>query len=439
MNALNVEDLPGAVKRDGLYLNSYCFLFFCAFVLFSFFKLPAPMIEGRFWAEEGTVFFKDLMTRSFVGAIVYEYRGTVQLLTAIPVWVATRAPLWVAPYILTYFGFSIVCIVFFQLYDWAKRTNLTFLSFLLMLVAWMFIPATYEVWASAVNVQWICSLSALLILLMDRERLSSHIRLVSFWIGLCGFTGVPSCMLAPVFITRAIVDRSKPHGLFGLILSLSSIVQLVMILKSGVPDRHFSFHVSDLLVATSVQTIMVPLFGVKPMNHIMISMFDVQGDYAEWRAVFFSLTCFIPIFYLAFGLNTKRFPNTIAGDSNAIYIVTSWLLVSFLNIIGSLGEFSMLLAPGAGRYFFFGASCFCLLLGFATTAKPQIVRAAATISLALIASVGISQRFFGHWPAQFISGPSWQRQIQNCPSDEPCLIGIWPDGWKFVLPPAALK
>ena len=175
------------------------------------------------------------------------------------------------------------------------------------------------------------------------------------------------------------------------------------------------------------------------MNHIMISMFDVQGNYAEWRAVFFSLTCFIPIFYLAFGLNTKRFPNTIAGDSNAIYIVTSWLLVSFLNIIGSLGEFSMLLAPGAGRYFFFGASCFCLLLGFATTAKPQIVRAAATISLALIASVGISQRFFGHWPAQFISGPSWQRQIQNCPSDEPCLIGIWPDGWKFVLPPAALK
>jgi hypothetical protein len=431
MNNVKHDDLQG----DGLNLSSYYFLFFAVFVLFSILKMPVAMIDGRVWAEEGTVFFKDLFTRSIIGAIVYEYKGTVQVLTAMPVWIATRAPLSTVPYILTYFGFSVLCIVFFQLYAWARSIRLASINFLVLLVAWMFIPETYEVWASTVNVQWICSLSILLILLTDRESLSSNILMWSFWVLLCGLTGVPSCMLAPIFIVRAILDRSKPHAFLGLILSLCSIVQLIFILRSGLPERHFSFSLVDILVAPFLQTILVPSFGAKSVFLVMTSIFDVREDYAGWRSISFTFLLFI--FFLYLFVRSKKYLSDKAIAATA-YVVSSWLLVSFLNVVGSLGG-NLLLPYGSGRYFFFGASCFCLLLGLALAAKSKIVRTVAMIWLTLVAMVGVSQRFFATWPAVYMSGPSWQNQIQSCPPNQPCLIKVWPGGpgvsWQFVLSP----
>ena len=139
------------------------------FILIGFLKTPEIFIHPRFWAEEGAIFYRDIQGHSVFFAITYLYDNSILLPTSIAVWIATKVPLILAPDVTTAIAFTVQIGVAGLIGLWAKFEDLSDFVTALLVICWAFLPATYEIWASATNLQWTFSIAALLVLLMPPE------------------------------------------------------------------------------------------------------------------------------------------------------------------------------------------------------------------------------------------------------------------------------
>ncbi len=404
------------------------------FALLAVIKMPIVTLHGRLWAEEGKVFLADMFNRGLPGALTYKYLGTIQIPTALTMWVTAHLPRLYMPLLPTYVAVAAALFVFLQMLDWAERHHVPPVATLALLVAWFFLPESFEIWATATNLQWINSVSMLFVLLIERERLARRLPAWSAWALLCGLDGVPSCMLTPMFLYRGYAERSRPHAIVGIILGVCACLQLVLIAQGGTGERHFSVNLLDILPAVAVQTVIVPIFGTGLMDHLLDYIASLDWP---WVITFRIGLCALAVGIVAAVLRLTA--NNRVHYREAWLIVAAWLLVSMLNASSSLDGANRLIAPTNGaRYFFFGATALCLLVALAcANARTARGRTLCLGILVVIAAFGIGARFFQGWPEYFLTGPDWQSQVASCPANGPCDIQIWPGDpqWKLTLPP----
>lgn len=380
----------------------------------SFVKMPQVLLQGRFWAEEGQVFFADLQGRGFAEALGYEYKGTIQLLTTVAVWLATRAPLELAPYATTYASLLVQAFVAVQFAGWARRLGLKPLVTICLILLWTFLPITYEIWANATNLQTTCAVSTLLVLLMPARDLERRLPAWALWVALCGLTGVPSCMLIPGFALRATAERSRPHLWLGALLVACAGVQLSLILRADLAERAMAFDAGSMGLAASIQTIVLPLAGVDAAGWIV----------AHVRPALVIGCCAALVIGLAGPLWRSpplRLPVSIIGGS--------WLVVTGVSLFGALGQPGLYVAPLAGaRYFVVGSMSFCLLLAAATASGRQRVAVPAGIALGWMALLAVLQPLGASWTYGLIGGPAWSDEVALCrhAADRSCAPRIWP-------------
>ena len=225
-------------------------------------KAPRVLIDTRFWAEEGTVYFVQLHSVGAWDALLFVTNGSYQLLINISAWLASKVPLGLAPAVTTYSAYLVELLVVVLIYSVVTRYGVNRVVGLLLVAAWALMPATYETWASATNIQWICSVSMLLILLLPDRDIRRHFKKILLWTLLCGLTGVTSVMLAPGYLARAYLERSKWLALVGTLLCACALVQLAVLKFHGVPGRPFTVDLQLLTIPMLLQTILTPLIGV---------------------------------------------------------------------------------------------------------------------------------------------------------------------------------
>lgn len=396
--------------------KQFWMLFGILFLGLSFMKMPQVLLQGRLWAEEGSVFMQDMQTRTLLEAVSYNYRGSIQLITALACWFATRVNIASMPYVTTYVAFGVSFILFIQMTAFAKRFGRSLFIIVTFLVGWMFLPETYEVWLTSTNIQWLCSLSLLMILLQKEDIIKSHLGVISVWVLLCGITGVPSCMLAPGFLVKGAVRRSIIFGSLGGLLAVSTAIQVAAILSTDFKGRPFELNIVDVLTSIAVGTIIQPILTVKLTN--MITSIAVINNLLVTMSI-------IAISLAPFVYKDKDERNT---SLTMHYLVGCWFLVTGLNVVGSLSGASILSsAPLVGsRYFFFGASCLLIALLLMSSSDRRWLRLLSTGLLIFIAANGVGQRLFSSWPGFFLTGPSWAEQVRRCPDHQICSVRIWP-------------
>ncbi len=244
-------------KSGSLWLLAYTLFF----LVLSLAKAPDVLLNTRFWAEEG-VYFAHLRTLEPWQAIGFVYNGSLQLLLNATVYAALKVPLVLAPRVTTYTAFLVQLLVVVQIYQFTAAYQVNRLVGLLLVGAWAFLPATYETGATITNVQWICSVSMLFVLLMPSDEIEGKLGRYAGWTFVCGLTGVTSCMMVPFFLVRAYVDRSKEFAVLAGILIGCAVLQLTFLYLFGAPHRSFSFGPRLLTLPTLLQTVLAPLFGV---------------------------------------------------------------------------------------------------------------------------------------------------------------------------------
>jgi hypothetical protein len=259
----------------------------------------------------------------------------------------------------------------------------------------------------------------LLVLILPGEVIGRNLGKSAVWAALCGLTGVASCVLAPAFLARAYLDRSKAFALLGAILTACALIQFVIMMVHGVGDRPFAFGPRTLMVPMLLQTVLTPLIGVERVESFAGPVREGVVPLAALALVYLAA---IPWMALSIWLASR------AARVELVAIVAgTWLLASILYTFGALGSPLGLISPlGGARYYLLGAMCFCLLLAWGSTASAPVARYTATALLVLIVAVSVVQRLRGSWITPFTQGPSWRAEIEKCVPQSPCVVAIWP-------------
>ena len=410
---------PAANRGYGIWLFAYL----AFFVALSFVKAPAVLTDPRFWAEDGAFYFKDFRVLDAWGALLYVTNGNYQFLANVLVYLATKVPLVHAPAVTTYGAYLVEALVVVLIHAVVVSYGVNRLAGLLLVAAWTLMPASYETWASATNVQWTCSVSMLLVLVLPSGTIERHFAKTLVWTAICGLTGVTSCMLAPGYLARACIDRSRHFAVLGALLVLCALLQLAVLMRYGVADRSFVLDPRILTLPTLLQTILVPLVGVDWIGELS----------APLREGARALSAFVYLVGLSLMLLAVLVARRARPTAIILIVAGLWVLVSVVNTFGALGPpLGLISGKGGARYFLFGAMCFCLLLAIGTAAGSRLQSVIAAVLLLTIAGRSIAQ-IGEHWTIEHAEGPSWKQEVAKCAALAPCEVAIWPNGWSVQL------
>lgn len=373
---------------------------------------PNLFADPRFFAEEATLYFSGALQHG-AGSLLQVHNASFLLLTNVMTWAATLVELRLAPFVTTYSSAALMSLVTAQFYALARTYERPRSIAILAPLAWLLLPTQWEAWLTATNVQWLCAVSVLLALCNPPTQRTGRYICVG-WFVICGLTGVPSAMLAPVALVAALASRSRFVGLLSLVLIACAFTQIAVIALAGTSGRDFSIDVPTLLVPLFSQSVYVSLLG-------KIATWQTVGALAGdiWLSA-----AFIAVGATAIGLLVVISVNRRV----AAILCTAMLLTGIIQTLGALGgdevRYSMMFPGLASRYFATASACFIALLALNKCRDLAI----AALSL----SIAMSAYALGREP--FEVGPSWHDQIENC-STQVCSVETWPTGWFVQISP----
>jgi hypothetical protein len=386
-------------------------------------RLPRILLEGRFWAEDGRVFFENAWNLPWFKALFMPHAGYLNF-TANLAGVLERylVPLSAAPYVGVGLALLFQCVPAILLVtsrdEWLQRRIVVLAA--LLIVA---IPAdSLEVLLNTTNSHFHLGLAVAIILALE-PRLGpvGIFQLVVLFVApLCG----PSpWVLVPLFALRAAIDRSKLRTLQTLVLFAGLAVQLGFFFSH---DHGRHFHTS------------LELFGAIILAKQFIAPFF------SFPSAFNMIDSFAPSFTNSGGpiwpLMLVMSLSAVALSAAILYPKKSplWLLcgaaiITLVSYAGAVGDKTALVSvAGGGRYAFIPQ----ILSGLAVLSWSVIHRGYARFLaqgiVVWLLAVGIMD--YAPSPEWLQDGPPWRAEVQKWQQDRSYVLKIWPPGWTVTLP-----
>jgi hypothetical protein len=396
------------------------------FLTIAFLKSPEIFMHPRFWAEEGTIFYTNFLHLSVLKSIIFIKSGSLQILTNATVYLSTKVPVALAPAVTTYSALALHLVVVFQLALFARAHGLAKTVAILLVTTWALLPQTYEVWLSATNAQWITGVSVLMFLSMPSHWIGRHWKGGAAWCLVCGLSGVPSTLPAPVFFIRSLIERSFPIAVLASVLSADAVVQLAILVRIG-ESRPYLLDPSVLFVPLFLQSVLSPVLSADIVDRIGYSILNSNSKVAVISVMGTVIG----------GLGIMGFATVAAYAGSRKYyvwlILVAWLIVTIIENFGSLDPQHQFSGWLGGRYFLLGSFCLCLLLAWGTMAEQAFFRFVSAGLLSAIVVSGVYTAAFSSWTEVMRHGPSWRKQIEMCRPRYTCEIRVWPGSWVLEL------
>lgn len=381
-------------------------------------RSPALLLRPRLWAEEGGLYWerlRHLPIRTGLGLVV---NGNYQLLTNAFVAAAKLVPARDIAWVTTYAALIVSLLCCWMLDGWVRAHGLPRWVGAVAAVMLALLPAGYEVYLSATNVQWTCSLLALLICLgEDLPAVSVGAALRYALLAICGLTGLPSCILGPVFLVEAWRRRTAYGWAMLTVITAASAVQIGVILAHrGEISAVRPFNVSLLVLVPMAMHDGLALF--LPMNFINVGAPGLASTASRLQLAIAGLGLLALIATLARD-RLGRYP--------ALVLAGAAVLASVMNEVGALSPVEALVSGMAGgRYFFLGQCCIVLLLTAGLAAPGKLTRIVTGVMVMVLLLHGGAEVLTGEWSGQSTTGPSFAEQVDACPDEGPCKVRAWP-------------
>lgn len=381
-------------------------------IIFYFF--PSIFTDPRFWAEEGTLYYPLALERG-VAFLWSTVNGNFQFLENLFVWLSTLVDVSLAPTITTYLALFVMGLVTMQLFSALTDYGVSIFVALLAVSAWTMMSPMPEIMASATNVQWMTAMSVMALGIQKKNSWKFHTKiLASFWVVICGISGVPTIMLTPLMLLIAFITRSKIDKLFSaLLIACAALNILVVFSANALENRTLIFDLKQSIIPT--------------LNHVVFS--SLMG--VEWAAKLArSYNLSTGYFLIGIALSTSLFAWLIRSSELpklSLVLAFGGIYISILQTIFSLGDqtahLSLLYPAYGARYY--ASGCMALICLFALLKDKKI----STIFLGFI--IAHSFPYMYQESLQQSKFPSWSQDIKNCP--ELCTIHIWPPNWTMQI------
>jgi hypothetical protein len=392
-----------------------------AFALVLFVRMPA-VLNGRLWAEEGTTFYENAATMPVWQALFLSYGGYLNLAAnAAPIIARSLVPLEAVPWIVTLVGLIFQCcpaILLVCARDAWLTPPLARIAALLLVAA---APQVEEVWLQTLHSQFHLALCAAIILALDvpGRRLAVFGGVLLFLGPLCG---PPACVLLPLFLARAAIDRSPARVAQAAALGAGAALQMLLF-YTHVPTRTYGIGPIALLCIVYIKQIIVPLFGVAFATDASAELqARIAAHLFPWRAVAVSMAMFSAVIVALWR----------AWQAAPIWLFLAACLTGWLGYFGAIGNrLDILIIGNGGRYVFLPevlASLAMLALAGGSL-RPERWVARAVVAWLLV--VGIAE--LGSARVFITTGPDWRREVALWRRDHAHEIAIWPSGWTMTL------
>jgi len=396
-------------------------LFFAALALYlvlSAIKMRGYLGDGRFWAEEGLVFFTQIAALPLWQRPFFLYYGHLELPANVVIALSTLVPFRQAPLVTTYLSFALQSLPLLLLLWFRRELLLPAWAMFAMVVVYVGLPQATEVWATSINLHFFFSLLAALICALEPGPAPRR-----WWfrvlLAVCGLSGIPANFMAPMYLVRAVRSGDRERWIQFAILAATAAVQgtLLVANSAATGPRSLALDPRIYWLAMVSQDVLSPLFGFGVGDALAEILRRVLGNDAG--AALFALLCTLPLVYAvavakregAWGLRRT--------------LVASAVLLAVLSILGSIGDKqSLISAAGGGRYFFAPnvlLAVFFMGLGIERDRLAQVF-----LALLLLTSASQTHRFFG--------GVPWSIAYDRARSTNASDVEIWPSGWRMPMP-----
>ncbi|MGE4482524.1 hypothetical protein [Acidocella sp.] len=409
--------------------RGHVFLLLAGFAVLVLARLPNILLQGgRFWAEEGVVYFSHAWSHPWWQAWFTIHTGYINFIAGFGAWLGLElGGLAHAPLVTVLLALLVQMLPPFIILTHAFPWRGSRLGSLVAVALCAVPPVTGEVWLNTITSQFHFALAASLILAAPAAR-GALLGFDMLVIAVAVLSGPATSFLTPLFMLRAAVTRRRADLLLCAVILTGLCLQIGVYLTHLEParDGHLSFQ--ELLSAIALHVVTLGLAGFGAAQKFAAYSLALHRQHAFlWPG-----TVLVLLFYALLGwavLGSKRHKGGLA------LLLGAQILFAFVSFDHALfGDFSgVMRVIGDQRYAFASMVLTGLLLTGSACASEgggKFLRAALA---GYVLAVGIWNYRAGSAP--FADGPAWAPQIRQWRQNPRMVLSVWPDSWYMQLPP----
>jgi hypothetical protein len=405
--------------------------------------LRAPRIwQGRFWAEEGSVFFPAACSSGLLESLFVPHLGYLMAVTSFATTLAARSvPLELAPLVTTGVAALVQLLPAVLLLTGRIDALPDLLSRALAVCLLLVALPSEENWLTSTNSAHYMAVAAGVILISQPSASRSRFIHVGLLV-LAGLSGIDANLLAPFFWWRAYRERSRERLEQAAALSVCAAIQLAAVLIAplygfasvGLEGRRTpQLDLQILAHAVFAKDILLPLAGRAFTETVMTPLARTLAAHDPTLWVSLIVIAWASLFTLAVLKSRRWEPRLLLCLS--FYMV----LVSFTGSIeASRRDWHLTHASalGAGRYYYLPNFCLglaLLMMAGERSALPRRLRQAALALVVWMLVVGSNEFFRSDARRWFFTGPDWRREVADWRRVPTSALEIWPAPWRIRL------
>jgi len=414
-----IAERMGEPRRDSLFSPAAKVGVLLAFSFLVCARLPEAVIQGRFWAEEGRVYFRAAAEQPWFDALATVHLGYLNLTASFGTLAAYYLmPMASAPHLTMLLALLVQCLPVIVLINsrdaWLQDGRP--LAFAIVVIA--FAPAALETWLTTISSQHHLTLAAALILSLETQ---AGVTLAGYGaiLVLAALSGPGTWMLLPFFLARAVIERNRARTWLLICIAAGTTIAVLFLVPS---DR--SVGMSPLLLGAIIfqkhlAISLLPFSQAIAIGRSLTEQF-ASGEHPLWPTILsicaFSLLC-------SAAIRTR--------STAAIWLIIAGATLAGGGYLGALNEKLRLLNPeDGGRYAFAPQALFSIACAQIAYRSSPGLKAFLTVLLGYVVLIQVVDLPRGK---EFDRGPNWPAEVSHFQRGETHVLMIWPSGWAFFL------
>ena len=400
-------------------------IIFSIILIIIFYRSPHILLNGRFGAEEGAVFFANAYKNGFFYSFFFvDFRsGYLNFWANFSGIFANIFTLKLAPLASNYLALIPKLLIFyFILY---KESYLlkdfkykSFLCFLILLSPFN-VP---EIWLNSINSQiFFCILSFLILLSKNEKESLNFFNLLLIF--LAGFSGLYTCVLLPIFFFKYLKFKTLQDKFNLIILFFCTIIQFFIVVYSKVTNILYEgkLHEIDInLIYNYFYNVPIKAFFGRNLTQFVYHNINISLELA------FILSLILYLIVITFLIYYFKKNATVYSYNKFIInsLLYSFLSISILVLVGAAGSYV------GGRYaaipsFFL----LTIVLFFAMIIKKKNIKYLLHIILFISVLSGAYEFKNNNKYKKFllcIDCPNWIHEVKKFKENNEYPLNIWP-------------
>ena len=400
-------------------IKNYKIILFITIILLAFFKSPFIFLNGRFVAEEGSLWFYNSYFNGPLSGLfqIYTENGYFNLWPNIASVFATFVPLEISPYVTVYFAFLVKIYLFsFIIFQNSIFLKTNFEKFIVVLIVLASPPMVAEVWLNTLTSQVYFTLIVLMIFFQTNTN-NFYSKSSSVVLFISTLSSITSCIFTPFFLIKYIKEKNKLNFLNLVSIFIGSFIQTCIFIfikinnLESIGDTH-RYNISLEKIISFLYNAVYKSFLGRDLTQ---SIYFAIENFLHFNLI---ITLSSIIFFLfIIILFKKKIDNKVL-----FYLIIFFIVQSFLAIYASKG------IQVQGRYALIPGVLLIFIVLKLRDINNSTIKFISTILITLSITTGLYEYKHNNKYPHFltcINCPIWKDEVKKWRNDNSYELKIW--------------